>query len=310
MTKSTKDQKQAVFYGLGAVLAWSTVATAFKLALRSLDHFQLLFLANIFSLISLGLVLMAGGKAPLLRTVTRRHVLRACGLGLLNPFLYYLVLFKAYALLPAQMAQPLNYTWALTLSLLSVPLLGHKLTWRDGVAGLVCYFGVVVISTGGDLKGLHVVSPLGVTLALGSTIIWALYWLGNTRFSQDENRVDPVVGLFLGFAFALPLVAVVVAIWSDFHFADRGIWAGAYVGAIEMGFTFVLWLTAMRLTSATARIANLIFLSPFLSLVFIHFVLGEHIVPGTLVGLVFIVAGLAFQTAGKAKNSAVGYRRS
>ena len=32
--------------------------------------------------------------------------------GLLNPCLYYLVLFKAYELLPAQQAQALNYSWA------------------------------------------------------------------------------------------------------------------------------------------------------------------------------------------------------
>lgn len=301
---TSHNQGKATLYGLTAVLAWSTVATAFKLALRDLDHFQLLLLANVFSLLSLGIVLLVGGKWSLLGRVTRWQLLRALALGLLNPFLYYLVLFKAYALLPAQIAQPLNYTWALTLSLLSVPLLGQRLTWRDGVGGLVCYLGVVVISTGGDLRGLHVSSPVGVALALGSTIIWALYWLGNTRFSRGEDHLDPVVGLFLGFAFALPLVAAVTAIWSDFHFAGRGVWAGAYVGAIEMGFTFVLWLTAMRLTKATARIANLIFLSPFLSLIFIHFVLGEHIVPGTLVGLVLIVAGLGWQAAGKSQPRA------
>ena len=41
-------------------------------------------------------------------------------LGLVNPFLYYLVLFKAYDLLPAQEAQAINYTWALMLAFLSV----------------------------------------------------------------------------------------------------------------------------------------------------------------------------------------------
>jgi drug/metabolite transporter (DMT)-like permease len=62
-----------------------------------------------------------------------------------------------------------------------------------------------------------------------------------------------------------------------------------------MGFTFVLWLSAMRLTSSTARIANFIFLAPFVSLIFIHFVLGEHVVPSTFVGLVLIVGGLWLQ---------------
>ena len=302
MNNHNPQPRRALAFGLLAVLAWSTVATAFKLALRHLDHYQLLFLANLFSLLSLGVVLAVGGAWRHLQTVTRRQLGRAALLGLLNPFLYYLILFKAYALLPAQVAQPLNYTWALTLSLLSVPLLGQRLTWRDGVGGLICYAGVVVISTGGKLSGLHVTSPLGVGLALGSTIIWALYWLGNTRFSRGPEALDPVVGLFLGFACALPPVAVVTALFSDFVFPAAGVWGGAYVGAIEMGFTFVLWLTAMRLAASTAKVANLIFLSPFLSLVFIRFVLGEHIVPGTLVGLVFIVGGLGLQGSGRARD--------
>jgi len=48
-----KNQKKATLYGLTAVLAWSTAATAFKLALRHLDHYKLLLLANVFSLAAL-----------------------------------------------------------------------------------------------------------------------------------------------------------------------------------------------------------------------------------------------------------------
>ncbi len=109
------NQSKAMLYGLVAVLAWSTVATAFKLALRCMDHLQLLFLANVFSLVALGLVLVVQGRFGLLRGFGRRQLVMCAGLGLLNPFFYYLVLFKAYDLLPAQVAQPLNYTWALTL---------------------------------------------------------------------------------------------------------------------------------------------------------------------------------------------------
>lgn len=291
--------RHATLYALLAVLAWSTMATAFKLGLKQQDHYQLLFLANLFSIVALGAVLLVSGRWRSLSALSRRQIGRACSLGLLNPFLYYLVLFKAYSLLPAQIAQPLNYTWALTLSLLSVPLLGQRLTWRDGVGGLICYLGVVVISTGGQVRDWHAVSLLGVALALGSTIVWALYWLGNTRFSQDEHRIDPVLGLFVAFVFSLLPVTAVTLVFSELDFSNAGLLAGAYVGTIEMGFTYVLWLTAMRQTSSTARIANLIFLSPFLSLVFIHFVLGEHIVTGTLVGLVLIVGGLVLQGSGK-----------
>ena len=59
-----------------------------------------------------------------------------------------------------------------------------------------------------------------------------------------------------------------------------------------MGLTFVLWLSALRASENTARVSQLIFLSPFLSLIFIHFVLGETIATSTYVGLVLIVGGL------------------
>lgn len=291
------SQRKATLLGLGAVLAWSTVATAFKLTLRHVDHFQLLLLANVFSLVSLGVVLGLQGRLHLLLCATGRQYRVAFGLGLLNPFIYYLVLFKAYELLPAQVAQPLNFTWALTLSWLSVPLLGQKVGWRHGLAGLICYFGVVVLATGGDLATFKVANPLGVGLALGTTVIWALYWIGNAK-----SDLDPVTGLFLGFAFALPFVAGATLLFSDLRFGWEGWLGGAYVGAFEMGFTFVLWLTALRLTTSTARIANLIFLAPFLSLVFIHFVLGEHVVPATIIGLVLIVAGLLLQSGGRSRR--------
>jgi len=296
-------QRQATLLGLLAVLAWSTVATAFKLALRHVDHVQLLLLANVFSLGCLALVLTARGRWGLVRSAPAGQVRLVLLLGLINPFVYYLVLFKAYALLPAQVAQPINFTWALTMSWLAVPLLGQRVGWRHGLAGLVCYGGVVVLATGGDLSSFRFADPLGVALALVSTVLWALYWIFNTR-----SRLDPVVGLFLGFAFALPFTAAATLLFSDFRFGRAGIAGGAYVGAFEMGFTFVVWLAAMRKTTSTARIANLIFLAPFLSLVFIHFVLGEHVVPSTLAGLVLIVGGLLLQGTGGSSDDPPGGR--
>ena len=59
-----------------------------------------------------------------------------------------------------------------------------------------------------------------------------------------------------------------------------------------MGITYVLWLAALQRARSAAQISNLIFLSPFLSLVFIHFLVGEEIYPSTYAGLGLIVAGL------------------
>jgi drug/metabolite transporter (DMT)-like permease len=270
---------------------WSTVASAFKITLRYLDFIQMLLYASATSVLVLGFILVVKGKFELVFACTGREYLRSLILGLLNPFLYYLVLFKAYDLLPAQVAQPLNYTWAITLSLLSIPLLKQRLGAGDIVGGLVSYSGVLIISTRGDLLGFELESPLGVALALGSTIIWALYWIYNTSDARD-----PVVALFLNFLFGVPVVLAACLLFSDLTpSAPAGLIGAAYVGVVEMGISFVLWLNALKLSVNTAKVGNLIFISPFLSLVFIHFLVGEDILVSTYSGLVLIVLGLAIQ---------------
>lgn len=293
-------QRQAYVHALLAVLLWSTIPTAFKLALGLIDFVKLLFYSTLFSCLVLGAILAIRGRLRACLSLSRRDYVRSLGLGLLNPFVYYLVVLKAYTLLPAQMAQPLNYTWAIALALLSVPLLGQKLGTRGVLAGLVSYAGVWVISTKGNVLGLELADPLGVALALGSAFIWALYWILNTR---DER--DPTERLFLNFLMALPFVLAACLLTSDLRLGSLGaLLATAYVGVVEMGVTFVLWLSALRLSRSTALVSYLIFLAPFLSLVLVHFVLGEEILASTFVGLMLIVAGLVLQRTGAGRREA------
>jgi drug/metabolite transporter (DMT)-like permease len=288
-----RKQGRAYLHALAAVLMWSTVATAFKLSLRYLDHAQLLFYSSVVATVVLGVMLVVTGRLGEARPRGLRDAARSAGLGFLNPFLYYAVLFKAYDLLPAQMAQPLNYTWAIVLALLSIPILRQRIGPRDIVGAIVCYVGVVVISTRGEPLSFSMASPLGVGLALGSAFIWALYWIYNTK----DDR-DPIVRVFVNFAFGLPLVAVYCGAVSGFRVEGvAGLAGAAYVGVVEMGVAFVLWLSALRLSENTARVGNLIFLSPFISLLFIRTFLGEEILGATVLGLALVVAGIAIQGA-------------
>ncbi|WP_293761331.1 DMT family transporter [uncultured Aquitalea sp.] len=286
-----QQQKKAYFLGLSAVLAWSTVATAFKISLSFLSPAQLVLYASLASLASLTTILAVQGRLAELWPAMRRHWRRSLLLGAVNPVLYYLILFKAYSLLPAQEAQAINYTWALTMTLLAVPVLGQALRLQDLAAALVCYLGVLVIGTHGQLFSLHFSNVNGVLYALASTLLWAGYWLINTK---DER--EPVIGLTLNFLLALPLIGLWCLWQGEFKaVAWQGLAGAAYIGALEMGFTFVLWLAAMKLTDSAARIANLIFLSPLLSLLLIHFIVGEAILPSTLFGLALILGGLLLQ---------------
>ncbi|GAA3574831.1 MULTISPECIES: DMT family transporter [Marinobacter] len=286
-----KNQTHAMLFGLGAVLLWSTVATAFKLSLRELSPVQMLLVACVASVVVIGLVLVVQGRWRQVFSLRRGQYLQSLLMGLINPCLYYFLLFGAFDRLPAQEAQPLNYTWALVLAYLSVPFLGQRLRRADIIAGLICYSGVVVIATRGEVLSLTFSNPAGVAFALASTLVWASYWILATR---DER--DPVVGLFLNFVCGLPFIVLACGLTDGFAF-DPGtaFYSALYVGIFEMGLAFVLWSYAMKRAENTSRISNLIFISPFLSLVFIYLILGEVILGSTYVGLGLIMAGLWVQ---------------
>ncbi|MFH1335238.1 MAG: DMT family transporter [Candidatus Zixiibacteriota bacterium] len=287
-----EQQKQAYVYAITAVMLWSTVASAFKISLRYLDYLQLLFLASFVSLLVLFIILSVQNKLHYLFRHSAKDYLRSALLGFLNPFLYYIVLFKAYSLLPAQEAQPLNYTWSITLALFSIPLLKQRIGYVSILALIISYLGVFIISTRGNILGFKFSNPYGVILALGSAVIWALFWIYNVRDKRDE-----VTKLFLNFSFGFIFIFIAMVLSSRMRIIPPlvGIAGGIYVGLFEMGITFVLWLKALKLSKTTAQVSNLIYLSPFVSLVLIRFVVGERILLSTIVGLVFIVTGIIIQ---------------
>ena len=283
--------RRAVKMGLGAVMLWSTVATAFSLSLEYLTPLQLVTLAAVVSWCFFAARLGSPARWASLRATSSKERITGLLMGWLNPGLYYLVLFAAYDQLPAQEAMAINYSWGITLALIAAPLLRQRLTPGALLAACISYSGIVVIATRGSPLSLDFAQPLGVGLALLSTLLWSLYWVINTRLS-----VDPEVNLFLNFSGALPLLLGLLW-WSGtpLPIVWQGWAGGLYVGLFEMGIAFVLWMGAMKATTSTLRISSLIFLSPPLSLVLIWMIAGEPVQAYTLVGLILILFGLWLQ---------------
>lgn len=301
-------QGQAYIYAICAVLFWSTIATAFKLTLRPrgpFDSWQLLFSATVSSTVCLFVILLIQGKWSLVVQCSRGEYIYSAFLGLLQPSLYYAILLVAYSRLPAQQAQPLNMTWPIAVVLLSIPLLKQPIQKKDFVALAICFLGVLVICLGGvqakppreEAFQARFTDPLGVSLAVGSSVIWALFWIYNVR-----DQRDPVVKLFLGFTFAIIPTTLFALCFSSFRMNVVGLLGGAYVGVFEMGLTYFVWLKALTLSRTTAQVSILVYLMPFLSLLVIHFVLKEHVLPVTVLGLILIVAGILVQQYAGGRN--------
>ncbi|MDO9580430.1 MAG: DMT family transporter, partial [Bacteroidales bacterium] len=180
-----KNRKSYIYAGL-AILFWSTVPTAFKITLGELDILPMLTIASFTSALVLLIVVLAGKKLSLIRKSTGKELLNSAVLGFINPFLYYLILLKAYQLLPAQVAQPLNMIWPIILVFLSLLILRQKIKRKSFIALLISFTGVYIISSQGNPFQQGHADLTGVILATGSSVFWAFYFILNVRDKRDE----------------------------------------------------------------------------------------------------------------------------
>ena len=288
---SLDRQTCAYIYAISVILIWATVASAFKISLRYVDYLHLLLFSTAVSLCILFALLIAQKKIHLLISYSSKDYIQSFLMGILNPCLYYMVLFKAYSLLPAQQAQPLNYTWPIMVVVLSLSLLRQRIRILNILAVVISFCGVIMITTQGEIQNLHIQNVEGILLALGSAFIWALFWILNLWDKRDN-----LVKLFLNFAFGFIVIVVVTSLFSSpLSPPLYGIAGIVYIGLFEMGISFVIWMRALSLSHTTAQVSNLIYLSPFVSLVFIHFFVGETIQVSTIFGLSIIVLGIVLQ---------------
>jgi len=287
MNRETKS----LIYALSAVFLWSTVATAFKLTLEGLSFIQLLFWASLTSTLLLFFIAVKEKQNLKMPVFSKKYLPKNILLGFINPFLYYMVLFKAYSLLPAQEAQPLNYTWPIVISIFGVLFLGQKLSLKILTGLLISFLGVVVLATHGDIFGFKFHSIYGTTLAVGSSVIWATFW---TLKLKDKRPVS--VKLFSSFFFGTIFSLIYILFFNSFRIPETKYLFGAiYIGLFEMGITFFLWLKGIALSENKSKTSTLAYLSPFISLIFIAFILGEKILASSIAGLILIVGGIIIQ---------------
>jgi len=288
---SMHNQSKAYSLALISIVFWSTMGTAFKLTLAHLKPAMLLLIATFTAFIFLGVAITIKGKFQDLQKITLKQFLNSALMGLFNPFLYYLVLFEAYNRIPAQEGVALNYIWPVVLVIFSIIFLKQRINLLSVLAIVISFAGTVVIALHGNFSDFRFSDTLGVLLAIGSAFFWASFWIINMKDPREA-----IVKMFVNFAFG----AVYILVWNIYKSniivpSVNGLAGAVYIGVFEMGLTFVLWLTALKLSTHTARVSNLVFISPFISLILVSFIVGEKILLSTVIGLAIIVSGIVIQ---------------
>lgn len=285
-----KNANKAFIFAAIAILSWSTVATSFKIALSYFSNYEMLLVACLTAFSILSIVLLVQRKFGELKKLTLQQWGKYALIGLLNPVAYYLVLFKSYDLLPAQIAQPINYIWPILLLILLAIIYRQPIMPIKYIGLILSFGGVVLISTSGGGGSSDELPFMGIFLDLLSAFLWAAFWIIN----RVNEKLDNTIKLFLTFMFGSIYLCVGTAFVETNLASIDGILASMYVGTFEMAIPFIFFGMALKISDNTMLINQMCYLAPFLSLFIIHFVLGETIYTATYCGLILIVSGIVF----------------
>ena len=289
-----KDTSKSLIYIAIAVASWSTVASAFKIGLRHYSYYELLLVSAVTASMIFALVITIQKKWYLLKSINRKEWILFAITGMLSPAGYYLILFQAYDLLPAQIAQSINYSWAIVLTLLLALVTRQRIPLLKYLGMAISLGGVALISLGSDTIVGVKLSILGLLLAFLSAFVWASFWILNKK----SEHIDNILALFISFFFG-SLFLLVGLLFIDVQlYSSKGLLSAIYVGLFEMVIPFIFFGLALKKTDNPALINQLCYLSPFISLFIIRSVLGEQIYFTTFIGLVLIVGGILFNEYG------------
>lgn len=282
--------KKSYFYAFVSIFFWSTTTSVSKLLLHSISTIQVMAVSSVFASLFLFLVNLKKGNLKQLKTYTPRDYLVIAGVGFLGMFLYRMLLFMGVARLLASQAMIVNYLWPIMAVLAGCVLLKEKLTARKAIAVMMSFLGVIIVTTGGNLKSLTGTNLSGTLFCAVAAVFYGLFVAINKGLKYDSfvsmmfyNAVAAVCAilgtLFRGEALLLTLPQNLGLVW---------------VGVCNTAIGFLAWDLAMK-TGETAKVANLAYITPFLSLVIAYFLLGDPITVWSVGGLMVIVAGIFLQ---------------
>ena len=293
-----RDERSSYLLAALAIVLWSTVATAFKLGLCYFSPFELVFFASFTSAFVLGILSFYKHRSIVFEGIRSwRHISLTVVQALLNPYLYYIFLFGAYSRLPAQVAQPVNFTWPIFLSVFAILFMKEQFKARTFPALLLSFTGVIIVSLkGGAAEYTSINFNKGIIMGLLSAVIWAVYWIVNMKDSRPA-----LVKLFWGFLVAFVFLFLHGWLTNQLPIIPEftQVLAPIYIGLFEMSLTFFIWMTALEKAKNTPLLSNMVYLVPILSLGVIRMVLKEQIQINTYIGLALIISGVLFQAKRK-----------
>lgn len=291
--------KKAYIYAFLSIFLWSTVATTGKLLLGSFTDVQILCVSSLLAAVALLIINLFFRKGAFRAGYRVKDYLHMILIGMPGIFFYYIFYYAGTARLLASQAFCINYMWPIMSIVFACLLLKEKLTVRKVIAIALSFVGVLFVA-GPELLLFDKQSALGVLLCLGAAVCYGLFSALNKKATYDSS-----FAMMVNFFAAFALSGLILLVQQDaFSLTLPDVLGFIWNGAFTMAIPNTLWILALR-KGDTAKISNLAYITPFLSMVWTTLFLREQSSILSLIGLVIMVGGILVQLKdGKEKKAA------
>lgn len=286
--------KRQYIYAFVSIILWATSATVIKLLVTDLTSIQVLAGANFFASLSLLILNIAQKKVTIIKTYKTKDYFNFAILGFLGIFLYYAMLNESINLLPAQEAFVINYLWPIMIMIFAVLILKEKFSIFKLIALIVSFIGVIVIASRGNIFAMQFSNMIGVLMAVIAATSYGLFSVLVKKRNYDTSTL---------MLFCYITSFIISIIYLGFHIPSLNIYqilGFIWLGAFTQGIPYTTWALALK-TGDTSKVSNLAFMTPIISTIFTVIFLKEQLHLYLLIGFIFILIGIIFQSKQKSK---------
>ncbi len=281
--------KKSYLYAAGAILLWSTLPTISKLLLGEMDSYTVLCVSSLCAAVALVIINLCSGKWNTIKAYRFTDYLKMAAIGAPGVFIYYALYYEGTTRMLASQAFIINYLWPIMSIVFACVLLGEKMTLRKAIAVAMSFLGVFTVA-GGDILHFDADVAIGTLCCFGAAVCYGLF-TALTKKSRYDTQIVVTVATVTAFVGSLALVWLRGGTIAITPTQIPGIlWNG--VGT--MALANLSWALALS-SGNTAKVSNLAYITPFLSLVWTRLILSEPIQPLSVVGLCLIIAGVFVQ---------------
>lgn len=144
------------------------------------------------------------------------------------------------------------------------------------------------------------VDPLGVLLAMGAGLAYAIYTLASKELLYHYGPDGVMAAVFgLGAVFLLPVLLATDLSWLA---EPRGLLVALHLALITVGLAYALWARGLiRVAASTAVTLSLA--EPLTAATLGVLVVGERLPPVALLGVTLLIAGLAMLSLGRTADA-------